>query len=283
MKKIFKVVLACGVIGWTMSAKAQDLNALRQEIDTLKEEMIILNRKVYRDKTDSAIGFGTSQGANLGEYDEIIRNLNGKIDEFEYRLKQMDERISALNADVNTRFNMLEGKPIAAGTGSAAEVKRYGPAVANGAPKSIVGDAVVSGNLKDLSDNGKESVDSLYKKGLEALKIGDTGAAEQDFLLILENYPEDKLAGNAQYWLGETYYKDGNYTKAAVAFGKGYEKYKDGNKGADSLYKLGLSMSQLSKKNEACAAFKALPTEFPKAETDLKNRAKSQVSKLGCK
>ena len=169
MKKIFKVVLACGVIGWTMSAKAQDLNALRQEIDTLKEEMIILNRKVYRDKTDSAIGFGTSQGANLGEYDEIIRNLNGKIDEFEYRLKQMDERISALNADVNTRFNMLEGKPIAAGTGSAPEVKRYGPAVANGAPKSIVGDAVVSGNLKDLIDNGKESVDSLYKKGLEAL------------------------------------------------------------------------------------------------------------------
>lgn len=282
MKKFLKVALAGGVVCLSANVSAQDLSAMQQEIDTLKEEVLILNRKVYRDKTDSPVSL-SSNVSSFGEYDEIIRNLNGKIDEFEYRLKQMDERINTLNADVNTRFNMLEGKPIAAGTGVVSEAKKYGPAVANGAPKSIVGDAVVANQLKDLNDTTKESVDSLYKKGLEALKIGDTGAAEQDFLLILENYPTDKLAGNAQYWLGETYYKDGNYTKAAVAFGKGYEKYKDGNKGADSLYKLGLSMSQLGKKNEACAAFKALPTEFAKAEAELKNKAKTQASKLGCK
>jgi len=266
----------------TFSTRAQDLTALQQEIETLKEDLIILNRKVYRDKTDAGVSLSTSGAASLGEYDEIIRNLNGKIEEIEYKLKQTDERITALNKDMETRFNLLEGKPIAAGTGTLSESKKFGASVANGAPKSIVGDAVQSGNLKDLGGS-KESVDSLYKKGLEALKGGDTAFAEQNFRLILENYPSNTLAGNAQYWLGEVYYKEGDYTKAAVAFGKGYEQYKNGNKGADSLYKLGTTMSQLNKKNEACAALKALPTEFPKADTELKNKAKMQASNLGCK
>ncbi len=262
---------------------AQDYMSLSQEIDALKEEVLILNRKVYRDQADAAVSVTSSTSTGLGEYDEIIRNMNGKIEELEYKIKQLDERISALNKDVDTRFNILEGKPIAAGSGSINQQKKFSPSVASGAPKSIVGDAVQSGSLKDLGGASKESVDSLYKKGLEALKSNDTASAAQNFQLILENYPSDKLAGNAQYWLGETYYKDQNYAKAAVAFGKGYEKYKDGNKGADSLYKLGLSMSQLNKKAEACAALKALPTEFAKADTELKNKAKAQASKLGCK
>ena len=284
MKKNLVSVLVFGFILSANVVSAQDFLSLQQDIEALKEEMVILNRKVYRDKTDSAISVTSSGTANLGEYDEIIRNLNGKIDELEYKLKQTDERISALSKDMETRFNLIEGKPIAAASGSISTPKKYDAAVANGAPKSIVGDAVQSGSLKDLGSGAvKESADALYKKGLEALKAGDTGSAEQNFVLILENYPSDKLAGNAQYWLGEVYYKEQNYTKAAVAFGKGYEKYKDGNKGADSLYKLGMSMSQLGKKAEACAALKALPTEFAKADADLKNKAKAQASKLGCK
>ena len=268
-------------LAFTPVLKAQELIGIQDQIDALKEELIILNRKVYRDQADSAVSITSSGTANFGEYDEIIRSLNGKFEELEYKIKQLEERVTTMNKDIETRFNMIEGKPIAAASGSLEQQKKYAASVANGAPKSIVGDTITSGTLKDLGGS-KESVDSLYKKGLEALKSGDLSAAEQDFQMILDNYPADKLAGNAQYWLGEVYYKDGNYAKAAVAFGKGYEKYKDGNKGADSLYKLGISMSQLGKKTEACAAFKSLPTEFSKADSELKNKAKSQAQKLGC-
>ncbi|MBR2298998.1 MAG: tol-pal system protein YbgF [Alphaproteobacteria bacterium] len=261
---------------------AQEMVGIQDQLDAIKEELIILNRKVYRDQADSAVSITSSGTANLSEYDEIIRSLNGKFEELEYKMKQMDERISAMNKDIDTRFNMIEGKPIAAASGSLPEQKKFGPSVANGAPKSIVGDTITSGSLKDLGKT-QESVDSLYKKGLEALKNGDLIAAEQHFQLILNDYSSDKLAGNAQYWLGEVYYKDKNYAKAAVAFGKGYEKYKNGNKGADSLYKLGLSMSQLGKKAEACTALKNMPTEFPKADSELLGKAKSQATKLGCK
>jgi len=281
MKKTFILLLTALYLILSSSSQAQELAAIQDQIDSLKEEMVILNRKVYRDQADSAVSITNSGSANFSEYDEIIRNLNGKFEELEYKIKQLDERMNAMNKDIDTRFNMLEGKPIAAASGTISEPQKYEASVANGAPKSIVGDTVTSGTLKDLGST-QESVDSLYKKGLEALKDADLTAAEQHFQLILENYPSDKLAGNAQYWLGEVYYKDGNYPKAAVAFAKGYENYKDGNKGADSLYKLGLSMSQLGKKTEACTALKNVSVEFPKADAELLAKAKSQSTKFGC-
>ena len=60
------------------------------------------------------------------------------------------------------------------------------------------------------------------------------------------------------------------------------KKYKNGNKGADSLFKLGMSMKELGKKAEACAAFVSMPKEFPKAETTLTEKAKKQASELKC-
>lgn len=264
-------------------AGAQTLAGVQEQLDALKEEVIILNRKVYRDRTDSVIHTAADSQANvkLGEYDEIIRTLNGKIDEMGYQIKQLEEKIDTINKDTQTRFNLLEGKPVAAATGSFEPQKKHASSVANGAPKAIVGDAVTAQNLKTL-DGEKENVEALYKKGLEALKNDQTEVAEQDFMLILDKFPQDKLAGNAQYWLGEVYYKNQNYAKAAVAFGKGYEKYKDGAKGADSLLKLGFSMEQLGKKAEACTAFKNLPTEFPKAEYAIRNKAQREAQKLGC-
>ena len=61
-----------------------------------------------------------------------------------------------------------------------------------------------------------------------------------------------------------------------------YDKYKNGTKGPDCLLKLGLSMEQLGKKDEACLAFVNLPTEFPNAGKSILNKAANEAKKLGC-
>jgi tol-pal system protein YbgF len=99
---------------------------------------------------------------------------------------------------------------------------------------------------------------------------------------LLTKYPDHELASNAQYWLGESYYGKKDYTKAAVAFATGYEKYKDGNKGADNILKLGMSMQMLGKKEEACTAFNNLAKEFPKASEVLKDKAAKLSTELNC-
>ena len=283
-----KFVLKIFVIVFLLLAtkvNAQDIVGIQEQIDAIKEEMMILQRKVYRDNADSSIYESNPARAEvkIGEYDQVIRNLNGKIEELEHKVKTLEDKIDTINKDIDVRFRLLEGKPISAGQASVPNLKKFDTAVAKGAPKSIVGDKITTGDLKNLQPEKSMSVNELYTTGLEALKAGNSEKAEMYFSLILDKHSSDKLAGNAQYWLGEVYYKDKKFDKAAVAFGRGYSNYKDGAKGADSLLKLGLSMSQIGKKDEACLAFVNLPTEFKKADDTIKAKAKSEAQKLGCK
>ncbi len=284
MKLLPLSALALTICSAAFSVSAQELIGVQEQIDALKEEMIILQRKVYRESTDSPIADAAGKAeVKLGEYDQMIRSMNGKIDEMEHQIKQLGERIEAINQDTDIRFKLLEGKPIPAAENSDNSMKKFAPAVANGAPKAIVGDEVTSQELNNLTPEKKNlSVEQIYTQGLEALKAGKSAEAEQSFSLILEKYGTDKLAGNAQYWLGEVYYNDKNFAKAAVAFGRGYDKYKNGTKGADCLLKLGLSMEQLGKKDEACLAFVNLPKEFPNAGKTILDKAAGEAKKLGC-
>ena len=283
-----KLVLKCIVFScllFTAKAHAQEIIGIQEQIDAIKEEMMILQRKVYRDNTDSSVYESNPARAEvkIGEYDQVIRNLNGKVEELEFKIKTLEEKINTINKDMDIRFRLLEGKPIPAGQASLQTPKKFDTAIAKGAPKSIVGDNISTGNLKDLMPEQSMSADELYTTGLEALKGNDLQKAENHFSIILNKYSSDKLAENAQYWLGEVYYKDKKFDKAAVAFAKGYNNYKNGSKGADSLLKLGLSMAQIGKKEEACLAFVNLPNEFKKANDSIKAKAKNEAQKLGCK
>jgi len=265
-------------------AQAQEIIGMQEQIDAIKEEMMFLQKKIYRDKVDSEVLESNPARAEvkIGEYDQIIRNLNGKIEEIEHKLKTLDEKIDTVNKDIDIRFRLLEGKPIPAGQASAQVPQKFDTAVANGAPKSITGDNITTSDLQNLEPEKNLSVQQIYTTGLEALKSGDSKKAEAHFNMILNNHQTDNLAGNAQYWLGEVYYKDRKFDKAAVAFAKGYNDYKNGAKGADCLLKLGLSMAQLGKKDEACLAFVNLPTEFAKAPDNIKAKAKNEAKKMGC-
>lgn len=51
---------------------------------------------------------------------------------------------------------------------------------------------------------------------------------------FLRQFPNDGLAGNAQYWLGETYYVRQDYQNAAIAFGEGFQRYPKSAKAPDN-------------------------------------------------
>ena len=95
-------------------------------------------------------------------------------------------------------------------------------------------------------------------------------------------HADHRLAGNAQYWLGETYYVRKDYPRAAEAFLAGFQKYSDGAKGADSLVKLGLTLSNMGQSNDACAAFYEIEVSYPNASEAINKRAASEKARLGC-
>ena len=90
-----------------------------------------------------------------------------------------------------------------------------------------------------------------YENAIKLLWASKFDEAERELQNLKKIEPDD-LMPNIQYWLGEVYYAQKNFQKAIIAFGEGLEKYPESIKGPDNLLKLGLSFSNLKKKDEAC-------------------------------
>jgi tol-pal system protein YbgF len=123
---------------------------------------------------------------------------------------------------------------------------------------------------------------SLYQQGYGALLQKDYAGAERAFRQLLDSYPNDPLAGDAQYWVGETFYVRGQYKNAADAFLKGYKKYKSAQKAPDTLLKLGMSLAELGQKDAACSTLGELKSKYPAAPEHISDEAKAWRKKAGC-
>jgi len=121
-----------------------------------------------------------------------------------------------------------------------------------------------------------------YDYAFSLLRRADYGRAEAALKRFLEAHPRDALAGNAKYWLGETYYVRGDFEQAAVEFLDGYQNYSKSNKGPDNLLKLGLAMAKLGQLQGACTALSRLSTEYPEASDTILRRAQNERGRLNC-
>jgi tol-pal system protein YbgF len=122
----------------------------------------------------------------------------------------------------------------------------------------------------------------LYETAYGYLLQQNYGAAETAFDDFLVRHPNDGLAGNAQYWLGESFFVRGQYKQAAGAFLKGYQTYARSAKAPDSLLKLSMSLDRLGQKDAACSSYNELNTRFPTAAQNIKARADSERRRIGC-
>jgi tol-pal system protein YbgF len=304
-----KRVLVLSALLWGLSAVPVHAAGVESELANIREELQVLQRQMYRnnDNAEQQKSDATADiQKKLTAWEETMRQYNGRQEEIEHRMQQLEQKLDKLNRDIEIRFKILEGRPIPSNlTNSTVTIPQtYNAPVATGGAKAVVGDNIKTDELKPLKSEEETSAESakaevkpevkaaetaqsikadeMYAAAMQAYNGGYFDEAELAFERILKEAPKHKLAGNAQYWLGEVYVKQGHPQKAKVAFKNGYEKYKDGNKAADSLYRLGVILANLKETKNACIVFNSFDEEFPKAEAELKKKAANEAKRLGC-
>ncbi|MEG3618476.1 tol-pal system protein YbgF [Magnetovibrio sp. PR-2] len=105
-------------------------------------------------------------------------------------------------------------------------------------------------------------------------------AALKEFIAV---HGDDALAGNARYWLAETFYVRKSFMDAAQTFFEAYQGAPGGSKAPDSLLKLGMSLANLEKSEEACATFGKLRKEFTDLKPTVEKTLDREVKRLKCK
>lgn len=142
---------------------------------------------------------------------------------------------------------------------------------------ALDGGATQSGGSAPTGD----APETIYGNAYDSLLGRRFGAAEAGFKLFLDRHDRHALAGDAQYWLGETYYAQRDYKQAAQSFLKGYRSYPKGRKAPDTLLKLGMSLQHLGQKPQACSTFAEVAKQYPTA-ANIRNEAIKEMKRAGC-
>jgi tol-pal system protein YbgF len=110
----------------------------------------------------------------------------------------------------------------------------------------------------------------------------DYGPAADTFGDFLHKYPSDRLAPEAQFWLGEALFQKQNYHDAAEAFLAVSTKYETTARAPDALLRLGQSLAALGEKEAACASLGEVLRKYPRASLSVKQNVDREQKRAHC-
>ena len=170
-----------------------------------------------------------------------VRTLRAQLEELQHSSTGVKDQQRNLYADLDKRLQALEAGGVAAAGATAAGA---------------------SGALPMPAGSDRMN----YQAAFELLKSGQYEKATTAFQQFLVTFPDSALADNAQYWLGESYYAQRDFTQALAEFRTVIETYPRGNKVPDALLKVGYCYQALGQSQKARAVLEQVVTLYPKSE-----------------
>jgi len=291
---------------------AQDTELILQELQILQKDIKTLEKAVYSQPGTGMSSSGKTSNSNddvltqhllkLSDLEEQFKILTNSFEEVSFKLDKLSSRITKVQADNQLRFQELERSGLDQGTSTVSSGIIKLPGSGEAQDLGGVSDSDIASLEQVQKTQSVESVGTVvtetaqrtekilpetspeeqYKFAISFLKVGDYETAEfalREFVDVNSNHD---LAGNAQFWYGETFRIRQLYQDAATAYLDGYQKYPKSKKAPRNLLELGVMMVQLGEKTQGCKMILGIKKQYPTASQSVIQRAEYNRKKFGC-
>lgn len=110
------------------------------------------------------------------------------------------------------------------------------------------------------------NIEADYKTAYDFFKNGNYTRALLAFTSFIEKYPNSAITDNATYWMGESYYMQKEYPLAIEEYSKVLKNFPNGSKAPHAMYKIALSYKKLGENKDAQTYYSELVSRFPNSE-----------------
>jgi tol-pal system protein YbgF len=201
--------------------------------------------------------------ANNGKLDTVsgqVQSLNDSVDELKSRIAKLDKTVQ----DLQAQLQAMQAPPPSAGQpgGQPGGDPNAPQGSAPAAP------APVAPPLKDT-----------YQAAVRDYNAAHYDVASGEFQDVLHYYPNDDLAGNAQFYLGEIAYHQQNYADAVKNYNVVIETFPGSPKAPAAQLRKGLSLIELGKKDTGIHELRTLIQRHP--QTPEASQARSKLNAMG--
>ena len=260
-----------------------DVDELLERLERIEKNISDIQKgKVEEFEKSLSSGYISRNESKLGNFETKIRANFGLLEEMDNKVQNLDEKLNLIDKDLKAQIDSI--KKIVNEVKSKKKESFRDSLSINQNGLILNNDDVakkVEPQKKSKKKLNESEIKKKYENAIKLLWANKYEQAEKELTELKKIKPND-LMPNIQYWLGEVYYANKNFQQAIIEFGEGFSNYPDSIKGPDNLLKLGLSFSNLNKKNEACSAFYELEVKYKNSPKNVIERSQEERKKLNC-
>lgn len=238
----------------SLAGYRQSLESLQRDIAGYQKEMAGYQRDMAAIRKGGADLQATLDTARVD-----MQLLTGKVDDVRIMAQKPADDIALLRDDVGKRFASLEER-FAALDGRLSTLEKG-----------------VAEQQRKAAQQQQETPEFVYQQAMDAMKGGEVAKARELFTRFLSLYPKHKLAANAHYWMGETYYSEKNFEQAVLEFQEVIKNYPEKEKVPAAMLKQGMAFKEMGDTKSAIYIYRKLLEEFPRSDEAKIAREKLRV------
>ena len=307
------IIFAFSFIGTTVNSE-EKIDSVIDQIQIILKDLKTLEKAVYKKSDISSSSSILSNNLNedimakhllkLNEIENQFRELTNRFEEVNFKLDKLSNRVSKIQSDAQLRFSDLESYDSNLNINNKVTKKKLENLPGTDMPQDFGSAPGYNLNSKETKQKTQsietaatvittepDNIKSLlpekppveqYEFAVSFMKIGDYETAEYALKEFINKNKDHDLAGNAQYWYGETFRIRQLYSDAATAYLDGYQNYPKSKKAPDNLLKLGITMVQLGEKDQGCKMIIGIKKQYPKASKSVLQKAQYEQKKFKC-
>lgn len=257
------LVLLMALLQGCSMVDQQDFMALQNQVAAEQQTDRELARRVEQ-LSKELNGSRAPEASMLADLDSMRQELERINSRLEETARQGPEQASAMAA-LTQRLTAVEsslgmasaGARLPAAAGTAASLPSPLPAPVNPSKPVI------------WYDDGQQPVSqprapkAMYESGLRLYEQKFYREACKRFESLLKSHPSDKLAADAQFWVGESYYAQKKYEQAILAYNHLVKSWPQSGKAPAALLKQSMAFKELGDQRTARAIIGILVKRYP--------------------
>lgn len=217
---------------------------IEQNTDTVNRVANSLDAISHSLQTSTA-----DQGGKVDQVSAQVQSLHDAVDELKARLAKVSKQLDDMAA---AQQNLQSAPPGGVGPGQNPQL----PPQAQAPPPDV-----------------------LYNNALSDYNGAKYNLAAQEFADYIKYYGNTDLAGNAQYYIADIEYKQGNYKQAVQDYDKVMEQYPSGNKASAAQLKKAYALLNLNQRDAGVRELRSLVARYPKSLEA--QQARERLNSLG--
>jgi tol-pal system protein YbgF len=263
-----------------LQTQVQQLQDLLQQLKQSNDERLGAIMNLVQQNTDNV----NKMTATVGQLQQMLSAQNeaggGKIDQVSGQLQSLNDsldelktRIGRLDTAIQNIQSQLQNMP--------ANVPTGGAAPSQGSPQAppqpgMAANPPAGGDLNSAAPMSATAppLQQAYQSALRDYNAGKYVVAAAEFGDVIHYYPQDDLAGNAQFYLGEIAYRQGKYAEAVKGYDAVLEQFPGNNKAPAAQLRKGESLIAINQRDAGVRELRSLIQRYPMTPEAQEGRSK---------